>query len=100
MRGLVRVDTDHHCCHQRLLIIVRDRGTVAACLISFLTARASFEPATARPRGAGTSFVSQTVTGRQADIERAPQGLSTLRPNRNAYMDSSIRRISLTGRVQ
>jgi hypothetical protein len=89
----MRVDADHHCCHQRLLIIV-GIATVAACLISFLTARASFEPATARPHGAGTSFVSQTVTGRQAVREPALRGLSTLRPNRNAYMDSSIRRLS------
>ena len=59
---------------------------MAACLISFLTARASFEPATARPRRAGTSFVSQTVTGRAAP-ELAQRGPSTLRPNRNAYVD-------------
>jgi hypothetical protein len=39
---------------------------------------------TARPGGAGTSFGSQAVTGRQDNLEPAPPGLTTLRPNRNA----------------
>ena len=40
--------------------------------------------ATARPRQAGTSFESQTATGRQADQEPAHRDLSTLRPRLTA----------------
>ena len=73
VRGLVRVDTDHHCCHQRLLIIVRDRGPWRACLISVLAARASFEPRHGETPQSWHLVRKPDRTGRQAVREPAPR---------------------------
>jgi len=95
VRCLVRIDTDHHCCHQSLLRHpARGERTAAGMPDSGSTGvRASCEPRHGETRGAGRSFVSQAVTGRQAVTEPAPRASRRYGQTANAYADSSIRRL-------
>jgi len=81
VRGLVRIDPDHHCRHGKLLPYRRAR-TVASTPNSrtFVALAPLLSHATARPRQAGTSFGSQAQQGGRRFESRASRDLSTLRP--------------------
>ena len=76
VRGLVRIDPDHHCRHGTLLPLVPGK-TVAGTPDSrtFVALTPLLSHATARPRQAGTSFESQAQQGGRR-MKSQPTGTS------------------------
>jgi hypothetical protein len=83
MRGLMRIDPDHHCRHRITSLPWLRAGPWRARLIPGpLRHSPLLSHATARPRPAGTSFVSQPRKrgGRRLE-SHASRDLSTVRPS-------------------
>jgi hypothetical protein len=82
VRGLLRIDPDHHCRHGNTpsLPAGKDRGGHAQ-FQDLCGAHASFEPRHGEARQAGTSFESQPQQGGRRKKSQANRDLSTLRPD-------------------
>jgi hypothetical protein len=100
VRGLVRIDPDHHCRHRKRSFPLRRARTVAGTPNSrtFAELTPLLSHATARPRPAGTSFESQTQQGAAGGSRAKPTGqlrLQTRRPRRTGRSPACPRLCSL-----